>query len=146
MPKKQLKIKKKKTKSSNSPIWKKKNETNEINKKKKWKWCRNYDWTYSKNNYFSKNTILNDKLMLKMWKSNLSSSEKNRRWLVNFLQKGFINENLKKTKRVFKFEHQRQLYYKIIEGTKLHEKEDFHQKSQKKHENKTLNKIITRKI
>lgn len=64
---------------------------------------------------------------------------------MNFLQKEFINENLKKTNKASKIEFQKKLYYKITKKTKLHEKKNFHQKSQKKHEIKTLNKIITKK-
>lgn len=92
---------------------------------------------FSGNNYPPQNNLLDDELMAKEWMSDLSGAKRARRWPLNFLQEGYMNEHFLETGRAAKINHQSIWFYAVVGGIELHDEEGFRINKKRKAENKT---------
>ena len=78
--------------------YEKKNDSIEsLSDMKNWKLCRNYNWTFKNNDVLSENTILDDKLIVKIIESNLFKNKMHRKWNYTFNSKNNLNESIDET-------------------------------------------------
>ena len=69
------------------------------------------------------NTIIDGYLMWKVWQVEISKEERNRRWIINFRQKDYVN-TIKKINKATKIQNEKRIWhYVTISNVKLHEKE-----------------------
>ena len=91
-------------KIQSNQIWKKNDLIELLSDMKNWKFCKNYNWTFKNDDVLSKNTIFDDKLIVKIIESNLFKNEMYKKWNYTFNSKSNLNENIDETETSAKIE------------------------------------------
>ena len=91
---------------------------------KNWKLCKNYNWIFKNDDVSSKNTIFDDKLIVKIIESNLFKNEMHRKWNHTFNSKNNLNENIDETETSAKIKFEKQWYYVSVKEYIMYENEN----------------------
>ena len=133
-------------KIQSNQIWKKNDSIELLSDMKNWKFCRNYNWIFKNNDVSSKNTIFDDKLIVKIIESNLFKDEMHRKWNYTFNSKNNLNESIDETETSAKIKFEKQWYYVSVKKYIMYENENSYIDAKRKDSTTKIDDDSTRNL
>ena len=132
--------------AQSNQMWKKNDSIKSLIDMKNWKFCKKYNWIFKNDDVSSKNTIFDDKLIVKIIELNFFKIEMHKKWNYTFNTKNNLNENIDETKTSTKIEFKKQWYYVLIEKYIMYENENSYIETKRKNSTTKIDDNSTKNL